>query len=182
MLVLVPAGLVGSTDMGRLAGTLLVFWSGDLSPQGAAKSSRGLGNDVINGGLGDEAAIFNFGFLSATSVIDLQDPNGGRLLVERLEVADGHVGGAVLQFQDCTIIQADENPLVNDAFHLASNLDVFLAGADPEGHFAKFGWREVRDSNPFFDTCFHLAANSDVAAGNIHPLEHYNTFRWRDGP
>ncbi|MGE0748297.1 MAG: matrixin family metalloprotease [Rhodospirillales bacterium] len=71
--------------------------------------------------------------------------------------------------------------LFNDAFYLAANLDVAVAGIRPLDHFLAFGWKEGRDPNPLFDTGFYLGNNTDVAAAGMDPLTHYAEYGWREG-
>jgi len=71
--------------------------------------------------------------------------------------------------------------LFDDAFYLAANFDVAVAGIRPLDHFLGFGWQEGRDPNPLFDTGFYLGNNTDVAASGANPLRHYAEYGWREG-
>lgn len=67
--------------------------------------------------------------------------------------------------------QADAAPLVDVVFYGAQNPDVYTPGIDPDGHYAKYGWREGRHPNASFSTKDDLAANPDVAAANLGPFQ-----------
>ena len=72
-------------------------------------------------------------------------------------------------------------PYVDDGFYYSSNQDVYLAQAEADMHFSRFGWREGRDPSNLFDTSEYLQQNPDIAAANVNPLEHWVAFGWREG-
>ena len=56
---------------------------------------------------------------------------------------------------------------------LERNPDLRHAGADPLGHFHRYGWREDRWPNAYFDPAWYVAQNRDVRASGLDPLLHY---------
>lgn len=64
-------------------------------------------------------------------------------------------------------------PEFDEAFYLANNPDVAIAGADPLSHFLESGWREGRDPSATFSIHDYLRLNPDVASAGINPFLHY---------
>ncbi|SFG49332.1 Ig-like domain-containing protein [Methylobacterium gossipiicola] len=90
-------------------------------------------------------------------------------------------GIGTLRFTDGTIQQNDGHGVVDDAWYLSHNLDVWRAGVDADTHYATYGWHEGRDPNAYFSTGSYLGVNSDVAAAGINPLEHYVQYGEHEG-
>ena len=63
--------------------------------------------------------------------------------------------------------------LFDGTWFLARNPDLALPGADPLGHFFRYGWREGRWPNAYFDPAWYLAQNEDVRDDACNPLLHY---------
>ncbi|MER2264955.1 SdrD B-like domain-containing protein [Methylobacterium oxalidis] len=110
------------------------------------------------------------------------DQSGGHLIVygpdgvgHDLTYADTFV------FTDGTVNERDGNPLVDDLYYYAHNLDVWNAHLDAHQHYAQFGWKEGRDPNADFSTNGYLAANPTVKAAGLNPLQHYDQFGWKEG-
>jgi hypothetical protein len=78
-------------------------------------------------------------------------------------------------------IVAAGSALVDDLYYDSQYHDVYLAGVDPEAHYAAFGWHEGRNPDPYFNTNYYLSQNPDVAAAGVNPLTHYDTFGWHEG-
>ncbi|WP_147026390.1 hypothetical protein [Methylobacterium oxalidis] len=121
--------------------------------------------------------IFNYAFAEANlSFVDQRNiitgPDG---------VPHDVTGVNTLSFSDGSIQVRDGQPLVDDLYYYAKNLDVWQARIDPDLHYAAFGWREGRDPSALFSTNGYLAANPDVKAAGINPLQHYDQFGWREG-
>jgi hypothetical protein len=133
------------------------------------------GTDTLDGGAGNDAAFFA-GTLRSHSIdfvtLTLSSPADGIDIVRNIEN---------FRFADGAVSTADGNPTVDDLFYSLRNQDVWNARADPDAHYATFGWREGRDPNAFFSTVGYLAANPDVKAAGINPLDHYNRFGWKEG-
>ena len=125
----------------------------------------------------DQDATFAFAFLDATVAY----VHGEALLTGPDGVTRDVTGIGHLHFTDGTIDEKDGSPLVDDLFYFAQNHDVYAAGADPDAHYAQYGWREGRDPNPYFSTKGYLAANPDVAAAGVNPLAHYDAIGWKEG-
>lgn len=90
-------------------------------------------------------------------------------------------GIGTLQFTDGTIQQNDGHGVVDDAWYLSHNLDVWAAKMDADSHYATYGWHEGRDPNAYFSTLEYLGDNADVAAAGLNPLEHYVGYGEREG-
>jgi hypothetical protein len=71
--------------------------------------------------------------------------------------------------------------LVDDLYYDSLYHDVYLAGMDPEQHYAQYGWKEGRNPDPYFDTNYYLSQNPDVKAAGVNPLTHYDTYGWKEG-
>jgi VCBS repeat-containing protein len=136
---------------------------------------------------------FNYNFVNATVSYGsdgqayLSGPDG---------VVHNVTGVGLLVFNDGHIAQNDfdqksgnggpppglaGSSLVDDLYYDSQYHDVYLAGIDPEAHYAANGWHEGRNPDPYFNTNYYLSQNPDVAAAHINPLSHYDTFGWREG-
>ena len=71
--------------------------------------------------------------------------------------------------------------LFDKNFYLSKNADVALAGIDPQEHFVRFGYKEMRNPNALFDTNMYLSHNPDVSVADINPLVHYAQHGAREG-
>lgn len=58
-------------------------------------------------------------------------------------------------------------------WYLTKYRDVALLAMDPAEHYAKFGWRLLRDPGPKFNTRRYLNQSPDVANSGRNPLLHY---------
>ncbi|MEA2840969.1 MAG: hypothetical protein QOF41_2299 [Methylobacteriaceae bacterium] len=136
---------------------------------------------------------FNFNFVSSTVTYG---PDGEAYLTGPDGVMHNVTGVGLLVFNDGRINEADSNQtsgnggpppggagsaLVDDLYYDSQYHDVYLAGIDPEAHYAANGWHEGRNPDPYFNTNYYLSQNPDVAAAHINPLSHYDTFGWREG-
>jgi hypothetical protein len=121
---------------------------------------------------------FAFNFLDSTLSYDV---NGHVYLIGPDGTPHDLSGDTYVAFTDGTIDLADGNSLVDDLWYDSQYHDVYLAGADPDAHYAANGWHEGRNPNRLFDTNYYLAANSDVAAAGINPLAHYDANGWHEG-
>ena len=90
-------------------------------------------------------------------------------------------GIGTLHFTDGSIRQNDGHGVVDDAWYLSHNLDVWRAGMDAETHYATYGWHEGRDPNAYFSTGAYLNVNPDVAAAGLNPLDHYMQYGALEG-
>ena len=72
---------------------------------------------------------------------------------------------------DILILQ--RSGLFDGAWFVARNPDLADAGADPLGHFHRFGWKENRWPNAYFDPAWYVAQNLDVRDSGTDPLLHY---------
>jgi VCBS repeat-containing protein len=138
---------------------------------------------------------FNYNFVNATVSYGsdgqayLSGPDG---------VVHNVTGVGLLIFNDGRISEGDYNQqvtggpppgkpgpagsaLVDDLYYDSQYHDVYLAGVDPELHYAQFGWHEGRNPDPYFNTNYYLRQNPDVAAAHTNPLSHYETFGWSEG-
>jgi VCBS repeat-containing protein len=136
---------------------------------------------------------FNFNFVSSTVTYG---NDGEAYLTGPDGVVHNVTGVGLLIFNDGRINEADYNQafgnggpppglpgsaLVDDLYYDSQYHDVYLAGIDPEAHYAANGWHEGRNPNPYFDTNYYLSNNPDVAAAHINPLQHYDTNGWHEG-
>ena len=55
------------------------------------------------------------------------------------------------------------------------------AGADPLGHFHRYGWRENRWPNAYFEPAWYVQQNVDVRASGLDPLLHYIRYGEAEG-
>jgi hypothetical protein len=135
------------------------------------------GNNVLNGGAGDDTAVFTHNF-EQYGAWEL----GSTIVIEGPDGADTLTGIEHLRFADRTLDVTDDGNLLFDTLnYLSRNPDVLQAGVNALDHYNAFGWREGRDPSDWFDTSGYLAANPDVAAAGVNPLEHYHQFGWREG-
>jgi hypothetical protein len=124
-----------------------------------------------------QSAFFNFNFVDTTLSYGtdghtyLTGPGGAVYDVTRA----GH-----LYFNDGHIDEVDGTPLVDDLYYDAMNHDVYLAGLDPDAHYAQY-WQTGRNPNAYFDTNYYLSQNPDVAAAGVNPLAQYDATGWREG-
>jgi VCBS repeat-containing protein len=138
---------------------------------------------------------FNFNFVNATVSYG---SDGQAYLTGPDGVTHNVTGVNTLVFNDGRIDEGDYNQrttvgpppgtsvpagsaLVDDLYYDSQYHDVYLAGIDPEQHYAQFGWHEGRNPDPYFNTNYYLSHNPDVAAAGINPLTHYDTSGWREG-
>ena len=140
----------------------------------------GLGNDTIDGGAGDDTAVFSHNFNDYT----VQD-FGARIMVVGPDGTDTLIvdrASAIRRRDDharrwrMTAIRCSTRCTISAAI-----ADVFQAGVNALDHFNTFGWHEGRDPNAFFDTSGYLAVNPDVAASGMNPLDHYHQTGWQQG-
>jgi VCBS repeat-containing protein len=136
---------------------------------------------------------FNFNFVNAAVTYG----NDGQVYLTGPDGVTHNVTGvSVLNFSDGRITENDfdqkfgnggpppglaGSSLVDDLYYDSQYHDVYLAGVDPEAHYAANGWHEGRNPNPYFNTNSYLSQNPDVAAAGVNPLTHYDTFGWREG-
>jgi large repetitive protein len=136
---------------------------------------------------------FNFNFVQSTVSYG---SDGEAYLTGPDGVTHNVTGVGLLIFNDGRINEADYNqsfgnggpppglagsPLVDDLYYDSQYHDVYLAGIDPEAHYAANGWHEGRNPDPYFNTNYYLSNNPDVAAAHINPLDHYDANGWREG-
>jgi VCBS repeat-containing protein len=141
---------------------------------------------------------FNFNFVASTV---RYGADGEAYLTGPDGVTHNVTGVSQLIFNDGRINEGDYNPngggggtngggappgaagsaLVDDLYYDSQYHDVYLAGIDPEQHYATNGWHEGRNPNPYFDTNYYLNQNPDVRAAGVNPLDHYDTSGWREG-
>jgi hypothetical protein len=122
--------------------------------------------------------VFNFNFVDARLSYGID----GRAYLTAPDGVRRDVTGATrLFFNDGHIDEADGNPLVDDLYYDSQYHDVYLAGVDPDAHYAASGWHEGRNPNAYFDTNYYLSRNPDVAAAGINPLMHYDGSGWHEG-
>src|ERR1700736_3052355 len=115
------------------------------------------GSSSFTGLGGVDTIIFNFKLTDAHLTF-----SGNQLIVD---TATSHTvlnGFSVYQFTDGTVNDADGNPLVDDLYYYANNLDVWAAHVDADTHYNTVGWKEGRDPNAFFDTKLYLQINPAV--------------------
>jgi hypothetical protein len=122
--------------------------------------------------------VFNFNFVDSRLSYGI---DGHTYLTSPDGVSHDLTGATRLFFNDGHIDEADGAPLVDDLYYDSEYPDVYLAGMDPEAHYAQYGWHEGRNPNAYFDTNYYLAQSPDVAAAGINPLEHFNTYGWHEG-
>jgi Ca2+-binding RTX toxin-like protein len=134
------------------------------------------GNNVLDGGAGDDTAVFSRGFDQY-----LLHELGNKIVVSGPDGSDTLTGIEHLQFSDGTLNPNDGSALFDTVYYMSHSLDVFHAGVNALDHFNAFGWREGRDPNALFDTSSYLAVNKDVAPAGVSPLDHYHQFGWREG-
>jgi hypothetical protein len=136
---------------------------------------------------------FNFNFVNATVSYG---SDGQSYLTGPDGVTHNVTGVNLLVFNDGRINEGDYNQsfgnggsppgrpgsaLVDDLYYDSQYHDVYLAGIDPEQHYAQYGWHEGRNPDPYFNTNYYLSQNPDVAAAGINPLNHYDQYGWREG-
>jgi hypothetical protein len=122
--------------------------------------------------------VFNFNFVGTRLSYGL---NGHTYLTGPDGAAHDITGATRLFFNDGRIDEGDGSPLVDDLWYDNQYNDVYLAGADPDAHYAGGGWREGRNPNPYFNTNYYLSRNADVAAAGVDPLQHYDINGWHEG-
>ena len=71
------------------------------------------------------------------------------------------------------LLTMQRSGLFDGAWFVIRNPDLAHAGADPLGHFYRFGWREGRKPNAYFDPAWYVARNHDVIEDGYNPLLHY---------
>ena len=153
----------------KLAETILALGGDDVI-------TGGNGRDYIEGGAGDDTAVFSQS-LDKYTLTDF----GNRIVVSGPDGDDVLFNVEHLQFSDGTITPEDGNPLFDTVYYMSHNLDVFHAGVNALDHFNTSGWHEGRDPSAFFDTSGYLAVNKDVAAAGVNPLDHYHQSGWHEG-
>jgi hypothetical protein len=136
---------------------------------------------------------FNFNFVSSTVTYD---STGQAFLTGPDGMTHNVTGVGTLIFNDGRINENDFNQksgnggpppglpggaLVDDLYYDSQYHDVYLAGMDPEAHYAQYGWHEGRNPDPYFNTNYYLSQNPDVAAAGINPLTHYDQYGWHEG-
>jgi hypothetical protein len=138
---------------------------------------------------------FNFNFVDSAVRYDL---DGQTYLTGPDSVTHNVTGVNTLIFNDGRINEGDYNQqvtsgpppgklgpagsaLVDDLFYDSVYHDVYLAGVDPEQHYAQYGWKEGRNPDPYFNTNYYLSQNPDVKAAGVNPLDHYDTYGWKEG-
>jgi VCBS repeat-containing protein len=138
---------------------------------------------------------FNFNFVDSTVSYG---PDGEAYLTGPDGVVHNVTDVNLLVFNDGKINEGDYNQkivsgpppgitvaagsaLVDDLYYDSQYHDVYLAGIDPEAHYAANGWHEGRNPDPYFNTNYYLNQNPDVAAAGVNPLTHYDTYGWREG-
>jgi hypothetical protein len=138
---------------------------------------------------------FNFNFVNSTVTYG---GDGQAYLTGPDGVTHNVTGVGLLIFNDGRINESDYtqtttvgappgrivpagSALVDDLYYDSQYHDVYLAGVDPEAHYAAFGWHEGRNPDPYFNTNYYLSQNPDVAAAGVNPLTHYDTFGWHEG-
>jgi glycosyltransferase involved in cell wall biosynthesis len=75
------------------------------------------------------------------------------------------------ELADILILQ--RSGLFDGAWFIDRNPDLAHPGADPLGHYHRWGWRENRWPNAYFDPAYYVAQNRDVADQGQNPLLHY---------
>jgi len=198
--VTVAVAVTGTTTILGEHGTLHIAANGSYSYQAIGSTNFGSGGEyhevftytVADGkGLTDLGALTvslagaapvaekSFGFAFTEARVDVM----GETLV--LTGPDGQHhdlnGIGTLRFTDGTIQQNDGHGVVDDAWYLSHNLDVWQAGMDADTHYATYGWHEGRDPNAYFSTGSYLGVNPDVAAAGLDPLEHYVRYGEHEG-
>ena len=131
--------------------------------------------DQIDGGDGDDTVVFSHSlgeYLIRGTFGSSIAPIGpdGSLSIHNVE----H-----LQFTDGTITL--HSGLIDYAFYLVNNLDVFHANIDPAAHFNQWGWHEGRDPDAYFSVRDYLDANPDLKAAGVNPLAQYDQAGWKQG-
>lgn len=63
----------------------------------------------------------------------------------------------------------------DEAYYLATNLDLEPQPSDPIRHYCEQGWREGRNPSDEFDTRGYLAAYRDIREAAMNPFWHYVT-------
>jgi hypothetical protein len=170
----VAATITGDSAANLLIGTPL---NEEISGLGGDDTLiGGLGADLLDGGTGDDVALFSSALASYTladlgSHISVAGPDGSDTLsnIEHLQFADGRID------------VNDGSGVFDTVFYLSHNLDIFHAGVNALLHYNTAGFHEGRDPNEFFDTSGYLAVNKDVAAAGINPLEHFHQTGWKQG-
>lgn len=61
----------------------------------------------------------------------------------------------------------------DEAYYLATNDDVRIAGVLPFEHYVFQGWYEGRDPSADFSTSYYLGAATDLIDAGVHPFWHY---------
>jgi len=156
---------------------------------GDDRISGAANNNILIGGSGIDTAVLrqDFASYSLAFFADRIEATGTAVPGDTVLYGPGREGINRLygieriQFRDALIDRVDSTPLVDDIYYLANNRDVFAAKADPDAHYAAFGWKEGRDPNALFDTSGYLDANRDVAAAKTNPLDHYLQFGAHEG-
>jgi VCBS repeat-containing protein len=121
---------------------------------------------------------FNFNFVNSTVVYGA---DGEAYLTGPDGVTHNVTGVGHLIFNDGQVNEAHGSPLIDDLYYDSLYHDVYLAGIDPEAHYAATGWHEGRNPDPYFNTNAYLSQNPDVAAAGINPLAHYDSNGWQEG-
>jgi hypothetical protein len=62
---------------------------------------------------------------------------------------------------------------LDQAWYLATYLDIAAAAVDPVHHYLQSGWREGRDPRPDFSTRGYLTVHEEVARAEQNPFIHY---------
>lgn len=163
-------GSGNDTIVGNVKDNTLIGGLGDDWLEGGA------GSDTLSGQAGWDTAYFDFSLLD-TKVAYRE----GTMTIGHTGSLDRLISIEQMQFLDGTIVQSDDNMLVDDMFYFAQNNDVFQARMEAERHFSLYGWKEGRDPNGFFDTSAYLETYRDVAAAGMNPLEHYAQYGWKEG-
>jgi VCBS repeat-containing protein len=149
----------------------------------------------INGQQRPSTETFNYNFVNTTVSYGA---DGEAYLTGPDGITHNVTGVNTLIFNDGRINEGDYNQqitsgpppgklgpagssLVDDLYYDSLYHDVYLAGVDPEQHYAQYGWKEGRNPDAYFDTNYYLNQNPDVKAAGINPLDHYDTYGWKEG-
>ena len=128
------------------------------------------GSERIDAGVGTDTVTFGFKLTDATVT-----HKGNAVIIETVSSHTVLTGVERFVFNDGTVDNNDDNPLVDDLFYYARYHDVWNAHADADAHYNSAGWHEGRDPNAFFSTSVYLSANPDVKAAGVNPLTHFDT-------
>ena len=134
------------------------------------------GSERIDAGGGTDTVTFGFKLTDAT-VTHL----GNAVIIDTVSSHTVLTGVDRFVFNDGTVDNNDDNPLVDDLFYYARYHDVWNAHADADAHYNSAGWHEGRDPSAYFSTVMYLSANVDVKAAGVNPLTHFDQIGWQEG-